>query len=349
MSQEKQATFLKVAECLYRYSSNGVYYAMVKHRGKIIRRSLKTSDPEIAKQKLRNFRNNLRKIDPNAGKITVDELIGKYLDSIQYLDTKTIKTRNAIAKRIRDSWPGGVEHQVRDVKPSDVATWLGKHRERLSKASFNEYLRVIKKVFELAVNDRVIFENPAAGLKPLRRENPIRLTPTWEQFQAIVKNIREQSFNADAEDSANFVEFLGLSGLGNSEAGNLKWSHIDFQNSRITVFRTKTDHGFVIPLYPQLRPFLEQLRAKDPHSAGLVLRIRDAKKSITGACKRLSLPHFSHRSFRRCFVTRAIELGVDFKTIAGWQGHRDGGVLIAKTYSHLRMEHSNEMAKRIVA
>jgi hypothetical protein len=37
--------FRKVAECLYRYSSNGVYYARFKTDGKEIRRSLETTDP----------------------------------------------------------------------------------------------------------------------------------------------------------------------------------------------------------------------------------------------------------------------------------------------------------------
>jgi len=45
------------------------------------------------------------------------------------------------------------------------------------------------------------------------------------------------------------------------------------------------------------------------------------------------------------FVTRAIELGVDVKVIAEWQGHRDGGKLILQTYSHVRPEHSNRMAQ----
>ena len=39
----------------------------------------------------------------------------------------------------------------------------------------------------------------------------------------------------------------------------------------------------------------------------------------------------SHRSFRRMFITRAIEKGVDVKVIAEWQGHRDGGRLILQT------------------
>ena len=45
------------------------------------------------------------------------------------------------------------------------------------------------------------------------------------------------------------------------------------------------------------------------------------------------------------FITRAIELGVDVKVIAEWQGHRDGGKLILQTYSHVRPEHSNRMAQ----
>ena len=39
--------------------------------------------------------------------------------------------------------------------------------------------------------------------------------------------------------------------------------------------------------------------------------------------------------------------GVDIPTVAHWLGHKDGGVLVAMTYGHLRSEHSVAMAKRI--
>ena len=51
---------------------------------------------------------------------------------------------------------------------------------------------------------------------------------------------------------------------------------------------------------------------------------------------------------RHYFCSNAIEAGVNFKVIAGWLGHSDGGVLVAKTYGHLRDTHSYEMAKRMV-
>ena len=44
--------FQKIGECLYRYSSNGVYYARFKTDGKEIRRSLETTDPAQVRRNL---------------------------------------------------------------------------------------------------------------------------------------------------------------------------------------------------------------------------------------------------------------------------------------------------------
>ena len=68
---------------------------------------------------------------------------------------------------------------------------------------------------------------------------------------------------------------------------------------------------------------------------------------MTHACEQAELPHFSHHHLRHFFCSNAIEAGIDFKAIAGWLGHKDGGLLVAKTYGHLRDEHSAIMAKRM--
>ena len=73
--------------------------------------------------------------------------------------------------------------------------------------------------------------------------------------------------------------------------------------------------------------------------------VRDAKKALAGACRRLGLPAFSQRSLRRMFITRAIEKGIDVKVIAEWQGHKDGGKLILDTYRHVSPAHSQSMAE----
>src|SRR4029453_8331970 len=99
-------------------------------------------------------------------------------------------------------------------------------------------------------------------------------------------------------------------------------------------------------IYPQVRPLLERrLAASNGASNENVFSVKNAKKAIAAACRRLKLPAYLNRSFRRMFITRAIERGVDVKVIAEWQGHRDGGKLILDTYSHVNRVHSQRMAQ----
>ena len=60
---EKPAFQKTEVPCLYRYSSNGVYYALVKHEGKQKRASLETTDKATAKRKLSDFQRDLGKVD----------------------------------------------------------------------------------------------------------------------------------------------------------------------------------------------------------------------------------------------------------------------------------------------
>ena len=68
--------------CLYRYSSNGVYYAIVKHERKQKKQSLETTDKATAKRELADFKRDLGKVDSSQGKMTLRELSVKYLGII---------------------------------------------------------------------------------------------------------------------------------------------------------------------------------------------------------------------------------------------------------------------------
>jgi integrase len=346
-SPERQRRSLqKVGECLYRYSSNGVYYARIKTEGKEIKRSLGTTDREIAKRKLAAFKDEQRQINRSQGRVTLTELCNRYLQTVRHQKPRTIARKVFIIGRIKRHWPTGGSTQVSRIKPSDVDLWLSRYP--FGSASRNLHISCVKELFDFAARDKIIPASPAAHLRSVRRERPIRLTPTWEQFQAIVRDVRGQQFNADAQDSADFLEFLGLAGLGQAEAASLARADIDFDADRIITFRHKTTTGFAIPIFPQVRPLLERL-CEGKCSSDHIFKIRDAKKALAGACRRLSLPPFSQRTLRRMFITRAIENGVDVKVIAEWQGHKDGGKLILDTYSHVNPVHSRRMAQLMTA
>jgi len=347
MKRPESGVFRKVGECLYRYSSNGVYYARFKTDRKEIRRSLETTDPAEARRKLAAEKQKERQTDRAQGKLTLRELCDRWLKTIQDSRPKTFEQKSYIADRIKKQWPTGSLIQVAKIKPSDCDLWLGrcaeKSKNRFSASSRNAHVQIVKEVFALALRDKIISDSPAAHLKYIKRQKPIRLTPTWEQFEAIISDVRAQLFNAGAQDSADFLEFLGLAGLGQAEAHSLRRSDVDLDAGRIVTFRHKTSTGFVVPIFPQLRPLVERLcEGKANHEK--LFKIANAKHALTNACKRLGFPPFSQRSLRRMFITRAIERGVDVKVIAQWQCHRDGGKLILDTYSHVRPEHSDRMA-----
>lgn len=335
----------KVGECLYRYSSNGVYYARIKIDGKEIKRSLGTTDRTLARRKLSALKDELRQIDRSQGRVTLAELCDRYLKTVQHQKPKTVERKTFIVGRIKTDWPTGKLTQVGKIKPSEVDLWLSRYR--FGSASRNLHISCVKELFNAAVRDRILSASPAAHLRSAKREKPIRLTPTFEQFKAIIADVRAQQFNADAQDSADFLEFMGLAGLGQAEASSLTRADVDFDSSRIITFRHKTGTGFAIPIFPQLRPLLERL-CEGKSNGDLVFKLRDAKKALAGACRRLNYPSFSQRSLRRMFITRAIERGVDVKVIAEWQGHRDGGKLILDTYSHVNRSHSQRMAQLMI-
>ena len=342
--ESRKGAFQKVGECLYRYSSNGVYYARVKFSGKEIRRSLETTDRDIARRELARFKGEQRQIDRSQGKLTVSELCDRFLKTIQHQKPKTVAQKTLIVQRIKHDWPTGALTQVAKVRPSDVDLWLSRYS--FGSSSRNLHIAAVRALFAMALRDNSIGHSPADHLCYVKREKPIRKTPSFEEFKAIVADIRSQQFNADADESADFVEFIGLAGLGQAEASALCVSDIDWQRETITTFRHKTNTGFAIPVYPQVRELLwRRCSVLNGGADDYVFKIADAKKAIAGACRRLGLPRYSHRSFRRMFITRAIERGVDVKVIADWQGHKDGGKLILDTYSHVNRAHSQRMAQ----
>lgn len=341
-----KSPFEHAGECLRRNRSSGVYFAWVRYRGKLFRDSLETKDKLTAKRLLREYIDKLHKLDVGEGNMTLSQLCDRYLATIQNQAAKTVRWKTDAVKRLKADWKGGAYVLISKIRASELKAWLASYD--FGYASYNHHLEVVRAMFLLAVGDRLLMDSPASPLKEKRPGKPIRETPTWEQFHALVADIRAQRFNPDAQDSADYVEFIGLAGIGNAEANNLTWGDVNLAKGKIKIHRQKTDVGFMIPISLRLRGLLEKLKGQDePSYNANILKIRDAKKALTAACKRLNVPRFGHRSIRRMFITRALQKGIDVQTVASWQGHRDGGKLILSTYSHVTQEHADLMAQRL--
>ncbi len=324
---------------LYRHSVNRTYYGRKKIGGKRKEKSLETTDRAIAERRLKEWVENLAKIDREFEKTTLEELFEQFKATRAGKPKHTLATDAGIVKRLKETWHLAPDVQVSSIKVSDCARWLSAMGKGLKPASYNRYAAYLVQLFKMAVADRIIAKSPLESQttwkRPVRKKPTI---PTREQFQAIVANIRQQRFNADAHDSADFIEFLGLAGLGQAEADSLTWEAVDFEAGTLSLVRKKTNENFTVPMDAALKPWMERLRGRAVSSAGLtgkVFQISDGKRALNAACQRLAFPHFSQRNLRQMKIVALLRAGVSAKTVAEWQGHQDGGKLILDTYSEV--------------
>src|SRR4030095_13263321 len=159
---QNKTAFQKVGECLYRYSSNGVYYARFESGGKEIRRSLRTADRASAQRALVWLKQELEQVDPAQGKLTLAELCDRYSETIQHQKPKTVERKTLIIRRVKSDWPTGRLTQVIKVKPSHVDLWISRYR--FGPVSRNQHAAGIKHIFEMAMHDGIISRSSAAHI-----------------------------------------------------------------------------------------------------------------------------------------------------------------------------------------
>ena len=343
--------FKKVGPNLYR-DSVGRYYLLVKKSGKQFRRSLKTTDPALAKRRLREFLERAGQLsaDGTNSSIRFEDLAQRWL-AIKKAELKASSAyrRSSVVKQLMPFFKGRL---VRAIGASEFEAWKIHRGAKLSARSWNIDVETLKQIFDYAQNTlRILIDNPARQLKRKKQPKPGIAIPSKEQFRAVVGELRN-GHRATGE-AADFVEFLGYSGMRQAEASEVRWRDINFDLG--TVLVTGGEHGTknyqarTIPLFTPLRRLVETIRQRKKPLADdqLIFDIAAARLQLMRACERLGLQRFGHHTMRHFFCSNAIEAGCDFKVIAEWLGHKDGGVLVAMTYGHLRSEHSAAMARRI--
>jgi integrase len=325
---------------------------LVKRHGKQFRKSLKTTDRQIAERRLSVLRlkiggNGNSSRDPG---ITFMEL-GK-----DWIDVTVTRLKPSSARSVEGNLRQLNKHfgilPVRNITTAHCHEWEKLRGADISASSFNHGRTALIAVLSFAVKEGLLLENPALTITRRKLPKNKITIPTKEDFTQLVTTIR--ALGRRAWMGADLVELLAYSGMRLSEATALTWPDVDFERGQFTVTGgakgTKNHEVRTVPLFPALRSLLERIKAE--REGGIaptqrVVPIVTANTAIKTACQKAKLAHFHHHLCRHFFVSQAIETGVDFKTVAAWVGHKGGGVLVAKTYEHLRDAHSAAMAERM--
>lgn len=348
-SSGKSPFLKKVGPNLYRTDS-GIYYLLVKRGGKQFRRSLRTTDPALAKRRLREFQEQAGRLanDKDSRGLRFEELAERWLASRKpELKPSSYIRRETAVKGLLPFFKG---HSVRSIGQRQIEAWKTQRGPKLAARSWNIEVETLKQIFDYAKQElRILIDSPADTLKRKKQGKPQIVIPSKEQFRILLQELR-QGHRASGE-AADLTELLAYSGCRVTEAVNIRWQDVNLDLNTLLITGgeggTKNHEVRTVPLFPPLRRFFEAMRERksDSEPSAHIFKIRSAHLQILRACERLGLPRFGHHTMRHFFCSNAIEAGCDFKVISGWLGHKDGGILVASTYGHLRNEHSEAMAK----
>lgn len=336
----------------------GVYYARFESNGKEIWRSLGTRVKGVAVVKLAETlqqerrRKDLMGDAARTGKMTMGvaaEIRRDQLENDTGIKESTRHYWRQCIEGLFRSWPGLEGADVRKIGKADCQRWAGKFAKIASPTRFNNTLAALKHLFEIGIEAGVRYGNPTIGIKRLRpnRRNPD--LPTREKFLEWCEEI-DRTTGRFGKACGEFVRFLAFSGLRKGEAGELEWRDIDLERHEIVVRITKNSEMRRVPMIGEMLVLVAAMKAQrggDPSPAEKVLLVREAKRTMDHAADKVKIRHLTHHDLRHFFATICIESGVDIPTVAGWLGHKDGGALLMKTYSHLRNEHSKLQAARV--
>lgn len=145
----------------------------------------------------------------------------------------------------------------------------------------------------------------------------------------------------------------------------LEFSDIDFDNSIMHISKSchdskygriietpKTDSSNrIIPLPKQIIKLIKELK-RNSNSSYLItdlnkpVAVRSYQRMFELLLKKLNIEHKGFHSLRHTFATRALECGMDVKTLSELLGHKNTSITLNR-YVHSLLEHKKDMMNKL--
>ncbi|MCM1195136.1 MAG: site-specific integrase, partial [Firmicutes bacterium] len=237
--------------------------------------------------------------------------------------------------------------------------------EKLSSNTVNNIVTVLQKSLKTAVIVGICKEQFACTvIRPKAKEKRVECFSLAEQ-----KQIEKYALSAVKSKLFGIV-LCFYTGLRIGELLALEWSDINFQSGLLSVNKSchygKDANGIYARiidtpkteqsnrLIPLPKPILSRLKSIQKNcNCKYVISDRDNpvptrsyQRSFELVLLRLNIPRKGFHALRHTFATRALESGMDVKTLSELLGHKNATVTLNR-YVHSLMEHKTDMINRL--
>lgn len=268
------------------------------------------------------------------------------------------------------------ELRVDKIRPHHITAHLHDLRKEhhLAQRTCNLSLTCLRNILKTARLDGHLKVSPADGLEWFKTEKKAHRLYSPDEIDrlcqaALAPRYIEGRLATEGEqgsplkNGAQFVDylhFLQYSGGREQESLRVRWRDVDMDNGHVMIGAegdSKNSDHRAVDLNGELRALLEDMskhRAPDsewlfpsPQRGKRDKHAKTFRESLLLAREAAGLPDFGFHDLRRFFASRSVMSGIDFLTVSRWLGHKDGGILLAKSYAHLANEHRKTQAARL--
>ncbi len=276
-------------------------------------------------------------VERKKGSIGFRDFAEIYLKNYLCVERKNWRSDSYRLKKLIDFFN---DTKLKEITPNQIRGFKKDRQiEGNSESTINRYLALLKRMFNVAIEDGYIDDNPVKKVKLASEKDTKR--------ERILSMEEEERLLKACSDHVRPIVIIALNtGMRLGEIVNsLKWKNVLFSRREIIVEKSKSKKVRFIPMNRVVFDELVHLRTKNRNS-DLVFPYKSIRTAFEYACKRAAIKDFTFHDTRRTFGTRLLERGCDIVTIQKLYGH--SSPLVTQRYLHPNNEISKEAVELLV-
>ena len=256
---------------------------------------------------------------------SVSELLDWYLDLDEVRGLKSYRDTVGRTIPLKEYFGDSKAHEIEKSDVRAYRKWRKGQKAKRNKsicstcvanATVNREVARLRRCYNLAMQEKILKENPCWGLKDLEEKERDRIC-SHEEFEAL-----KSELHIETKDILTVAYYTGMR---ISEITSLDWSRVDLKNGLIHLRKedTKTKVSRLVPFFHKDVWEVFERRGGNPRRiSGRVFGIKSIRSPFETACRRFGIKHLRIHDFRHTAATNMRKSGhassVVMK-ICGWK------------------------------
>ena len=352
----------RIGERVSIFRNSRVWYANWQEGPKQQRKSLRTRNHDVARQKARVLESELSNAVPRqAGTFDVAAVVQAYLDVQESNDraAKTMMKYRDVLNRFAAHCQAAGVRLMHAITVQTIDEFAVRRRDGMAAKTVYTELTIIRQWLNFAVTRRMLNASPVAGTKLVKPKPTPRDYWRQDKLDAIVDTAKgpyKAAYLLMSETGMRVGEVVHLTHDDLTLDGPAPVAHIRAKEvvAGAKPWRPKNGEERAVPLSPRAVALLSTLPRRrrwvidrmngTAATANQPANDRHILAYLKTVLAKLGLEGTNHK-FRHSFCTIAVLAGVDFFTLRRWVGHIDEEAL--KIYVHIADEQAQVTMRQL--